>query len=295
MAGKGWIRLHRKIMDNPIFNDMQLYRLWSICLLEASYAEHYQPIGRQTVLVQPGQFVTGRFELETTYNRGLKRKEKVSDSTVWRWMKKLETDGFLTIEANNKFSVITVDNWAFYQGEDEQNEQQFEHQNEQLVNSKRTSNEQLVNTNNKGNKGNKGDKGEKRDIKDFSAEIENFRSRYSPEHLKLVDEYLDFIRETRTTRRISDSIIHKIMAYFDKYSFVRVEYAIRTHMNMTEKKSAQEAYTFGIVRKTTEQEAAKKLPALREQVMNQNGGIKQPGNRLTPEQLRQLEEGDDSP
>ncbi len=74
MAGKGWIKLHRKIMDNPIFNDFQLYRLWSICLLEATHKDREQPVGKQIVKLEPGQFVTGRYDLHELYNRGLKRK-----------------------------------------------------------------------------------------------------------------------------------------------------------------------------------------------------------------------------
>ncbi|MNB67206.1 hypothetical protein D3C75_136910 [compost metagenome] len=105
-------------------------------------------------------------------------------------------------------------------------------------------------------------KGEK-DIKDLSAEISDFRSRYSSDLIKIIDRYLDFIRETRSSKKIADSIIRKIMAYFSKYSPVQVEYAVLQHMSMEDKRSAPEDYTFGILRKSTEEEAAKKLKQLR--------------------------------
>ncbi|MEC0171145.1 DUF4373 domain-containing protein [Paenibacillus graminis] len=104
----------------------------------------------------------------------------------------------------------------------------------------------------------------KKDIKDLSAEIENFRSRYSPELSKILDQYLDFIRETRSSKKIADSIVLKILTYFSKYSLVQVEYAMLQHMSMEEKRSAPEEYTFGIVRKSTEIEAARKLQQLKE-------------------------------
>lgn len=75
----GWIKLHRKIRSNPIFNDPQLLRLWLICLTEASHTEHDQIVGRQTVKLKPGDFVTGRFALMDMYNTGLKSKDRVKE------------------------------------------------------------------------------------------------------------------------------------------------------------------------------------------------------------------------
>ncbi|WP_438491050.1 hypothetical protein [Paenibacillus sp. IHBB 3054] len=253
MAGKGWIKLHRKILDNPIFNDMQLYRLWSICLLEASYKEREQTIGRQTVLLQPGQFVTGRFDILELYNRGLKERDKVKgEKTVFRWLEHLESRGFLTINKTNKYSIVTVDNWEFYQSDDESNDQE--------MTIKRPSNDQQMTTNKKVKKEKNVEKEEK---KDLSAEIENFRSRYPSELLKIIDQYLDFIRETRSSKKIADSIILKILTYFSKYSPVQAEYAMLQHMSMEDKRSAPEVYTFGIIRKSTEAEAARKLQQLK--------------------------------
>lgn len=45
----GWIKLHRKIRENPVFNDMNLFRLWMICLTEATHKERDQMIGKQIV------------------------------------------------------------------------------------------------------------------------------------------------------------------------------------------------------------------------------------------------------
>ncbi|MNL31352.1 hypothetical protein D3C87_1531370 [compost metagenome] len=102
---------------------------------------------------------------------------------------------------------------------------------------------------------------------------------------------MDFIRETRKTKKISDSIVLKIMQYLDKYSFVRVEYGIRMHMSMPEKSSAQEEYTFGIVRKSTDGEALRKLSFLRSKNAGDPASAYSKG-RLTLEQLEALEKGE---
>lgn len=145
MSVDGWIKLHRKIRDNAIFNDPYLLRLWIICLTEATYKKRDQIIGKQMVTLEPGQFVTGRFQLEQLFNKGLSSEQQKSDSSLWRWLKNLEKSKFLHIKSNNKFSVITIENWAFYQ----QEHPSVEQQNEQQMNNKRTTDEQQANTNKK--------------------------------------------------------------------------------------------------------------------------------------------------
>jgi Fe2+ or Zn2+ uptake regulation protein len=144
MAGKGWIKLHRKIRDSSIFNDHQLFRLWMICLTEATHKERDQLIDKQTVHLMPGEFVTGRYDIDKLYNNGLKRSEKVTgEKTVYRWLEKLEKGGFLTIKKTNKFSIVSIDNWAFYQGE----ESSDDHQIDQQMTNKRPSNDHQMTTN----------------------------------------------------------------------------------------------------------------------------------------------------
>jgi hypothetical protein len=122
---QGWIKLHRKIRTSPIFNDLELYRLATICLTEAYHKEVDQPIGNQVVKILPGQFVTGRFDLHDMYNRGLKPKDRVSEKTVWRWLEKLQKLEFLTIKSTNKYSVVSIENWSLYQEDEQRNDQQM--------------------------------------------------------------------------------------------------------------------------------------------------------------------------
>lgn len=164
----GWIKLHRKIRSNPIFNDLQLFRLWTICLLEASHKPHEQPVGRQVVNLEAGQFVTGRFDLHGMYNQGLKKNDHVAEYTVWRWLQTLEKHGMVSINSSNKYSIITVLNWSLYQIDEQQNE----HEDEQQMSNKRATNEQQMSTN-KNVKNEKNEKNEKKE-KTYSPEFEKF-------------------------------------------------------------------------------------------------------------------------
>lgn len=136
---QGWVSIHRKIMNNPVWQDPKLLKLWMLCLLEASHKEHEQLVGRQVIKLLPGQFVTGRFSLAESYNDGMKKAEKVNERTLWRWLKSLEDGGFLTINPTTKYSVVSISNWALYQTNDHQ------------MSNKCPTNVQQVSTNNNGN------------------------------------------------------------------------------------------------------------------------------------------------
>lgn len=243
----GWIKLHRKIRQSPIFNNLELFRLWTICLTEATHKKHSQVVGKQVVELEPGQFVTGRFDLHSMYNNGLKRDQQKSPKTVWRWLEALEKGDFLTIKTTNKFSIVTVKNWSFYQGNDQENDQQ--------MTNKRPTNDQQVTTNKNG----KNVKKESGVSTDVDLQISDLRQRYSQEQLQHIDEYMDMIRHTRRSATISKNVVLGIYKNFDKYPTICVEYAVRTHTGNPAYHSKNESYTFGILRNTTAEEAHKKL------------------------------------
>lgn len=121
----GWIKLHRKIRQNSIFNDAELLRLWLILLTEATHKHFVKPIGRQSVSLEPGQLVTGRHVLADIYNHGLSPSAQKNEKTIWRWIKTLEKSEFVSIKATNKYSIITVLNWHTYQSNEPESVQQI--------------------------------------------------------------------------------------------------------------------------------------------------------------------------
>lgn len=132
----GWISLHRKLMDNPIYSNANMLKLWIHCLMKATHTEREQLVGNQMVKLEVGQFITGRNALSDEFNKGAKKDETVSAITLWRWLKNFEKWGMLNIKTTTKYSVVTVTNWS-------------EHQvHEQQMNNNRTASEQQVNTNN---------------------------------------------------------------------------------------------------------------------------------------------------
>lgn len=141
---KGWIKLHRRLVSSDIFQNEKLLKVFIYCLLKATHKEQSILVGLQTVDLKQGQFVFGRSRAASELN--------MKESTVWKYIKFLEKVKSISLKSNNKFTIITVENWADYQSLDDDEEQQS--------NNKVTSKKQQNNTN-KNVKNDKNDKEEK--------------------------------------------------------------------------------------------------------------------------------------
>lgn len=131
---QGWVCVHRQLLDNPIFKNDKLFRVFMYCLLKASHSEHEQLVGDHIVPVKSGEFVTGRKSISS--GTGL------TEQNVRTALSKLEKLSILTSKATNKYSIISIVNWDKYQ------------QSNQQVTSKQPASNQQVTTNNNGNNGN---------------------------------------------------------------------------------------------------------------------------------------------
>lgn len=138
----GWIKVHRQLMDSPIFDNEKLFKVFMYCLMKASHKEHKQLVGKQVVILKPGQFVFGRKKASAEAN--------MSASTLWSYMLTLKNLDTIDIKSNNKFSVVTIVNWGLYQQEEENHDSKRNNKrttDEQQTNNKRTTDEQQMDTN----------------------------------------------------------------------------------------------------------------------------------------------------
>ncbi|WP_432763340.1 DnaD domain protein [Enterococcus gallinarum] len=138
----GYVKLYRKVMDSFVWTNPNMYKLWSLCLMKASHERRKFLFNGKEIWLNSGEFVTGRDAITFEMNKGAKREHQVNSASVWRWLKKFESEQMLNIKSTTKYSVISINNWDEYQG------------SEQQVNINRTTSEQQVNTN-------KNDKNEK--------------------------------------------------------------------------------------------------------------------------------------
>ena len=107
---EGWIKLYRKLIENPIFLKPELLQLFIYCLLKANHETQRIIFNGQEIEIKSGQFITGR----EVMGRDLKQ----NPITTYKRLKVLENLQILNIKSKNKFSVVTVLNWELYQSEE---------------------------------------------------------------------------------------------------------------------------------------------------------------------------------
>lgn len=173
----GWIKLHRKLLDSPIFQNEKLFKVFAYCLMKASHKDHTQLVGRRVVELEKGQFVFGR--------KRASEELRLKESTVRDYIKLLENLGTIVVKSNNKFSVITVVNWAIYQSMEENSDSKNDN--------KSTTNQQQINTNKNVKNGDnvKNGENEKKKVTAFDFFQDNGFGFITPYNLDDLNYYLD--------------------------------------------------------------------------------------------------------
>jgi len=188
---EGWIKLYRKLIENPIFLKPELLQLFIYCLLKANHETQRIIFNGQEIEIKSGQFITGR----EVMGRDLKQ----NPITTYKRLKVLENLQILNIKSNNKFSVVTVLNWELYQSE--------EMKRNSKRNNKGTTREQQGNT----NKNDKNDKNEKNiyiglsenmknAINDFIEMRKKIRKPMTERAIQIMLKKLDGLAKDETTK-----------------------------------------------------------------------------------------------
>lgn len=139
MSDNGWICLHRKFSEWEWYKDANTMRVFLHLLLKANHKEgHWQ--GK---VIKRGQVVTGRKSLAEDLD--------ISEQNVKTALKKLKSTNEITITSTNKFSIVTIVKYDFYQNNDEQVTNKL---TSNLTNNQPTSNQQVTTNNNNNNNNN---------------------------------------------------------------------------------------------------------------------------------------------
>ncbi len=183
---KGYILLHRQMLENPTVNkDSDYFAVWVYLLLNAAHCPRRVIFNGKEIELKSGQLVTGRKKISDD--------QHISESKVDRILRAFVREQQIEQQMSNRNRLISILNWDKYQinerqieqqvnrpfaifpeieGQsftkiEQQNEQQkmpekffvssdteyylsnIEHQSEQQANNKRTTSEQQANTNNK--------------------------------------------------------------------------------------------------------------------------------------------------
>jgi biotin operon repressor len=113
---RGYVKVWRKIEDSGLIQLPNTLALFMHLLLNATHKS--RKIGTPTgvVLLQRGQYISGRIELA----RKLKQSEREIRTSVTR----LVDLGIVSQKTTNRYSIYTIENYALYQDIDQPNDQQ---------------------------------------------------------------------------------------------------------------------------------------------------------------------------
>lgn len=128
----GFITLHRKITENPIWENSQLMHLFLTLLLWANHEEKKTLFNGKVEIIGRGQLITGRFKLAEATG--------IPAGSIPRYLDTLRKLEIINTKSNNKFTLITIIKYSEYQTKKEKVNTK--------PNNQRTPSEHPVNTNN---------------------------------------------------------------------------------------------------------------------------------------------------
>ena len=108
---KGWISLHRKILDNPILTRGKAYSRFEAfvyMLLKANHKDNKIVIGNKLIKIKTGSFLTSQKKLMKEFNWGISR--------LRAFLKLLQDDEMIVVNSNAISTMITINNYSELQG-----------------------------------------------------------------------------------------------------------------------------------------------------------------------------------
>jgi hypothetical protein len=149
-ADSGYIKLHRQLESERWAKCPVKRVIWEHLLLNATHKKYQTKLGAATVVLMPGQLISGRNKiLKECFDQKL---IVVTSDMVRGALNFFKKEDMLSVKSTRKGSIYTIVNWGKYQGEKEQKAPQaIPQQNPQAIPqakpcSNRASSEALPNT-----------------------------------------------------------------------------------------------------------------------------------------------------
>ena len=185
----GYIKLHRKVLDSGIMKNHSLWAFWCWCLIKATHKPYNITVGFREISLIPGQFIFGR--------RMAAEELCMSERKVRTCLNSLKATSKVTIKTTNRYSIITVINWASYQNTVSLNDHQNDQQNDQQATSRRPAGDhkQEVKKNKNDKKEKKSARGEYRNVlltdEEYTKLMADYGTTATGQYIVRLDEYIE--------------------------------------------------------------------------------------------------------
>jgi acylphosphatase len=102
---KGWIKLHRKIIENGVFSNAELLKVFIWCLIRANSGTKDKNV--YDVKLKTGQFITGRISASEELT--------MRPSTVHNRLNRLQRMQYIKLKSTTKYTIVEVIKFSKYQ------------------------------------------------------------------------------------------------------------------------------------------------------------------------------------
>jgi hypothetical protein len=106
-VNNGWIKLHRKLLENPFYTNSKAVHLWVHLLMNANHKKKTFYHGRERVTVESGELITGYKSLE--------QETEINKNTIYYWFEQFQEADMIEVDSNNKYTKVKIENWNKYQ------------------------------------------------------------------------------------------------------------------------------------------------------------------------------------
>lgn len=110
MQDTWFVKLHRKLLDNPIASNPLLIWLFCYLLLKVSYKDHIFFLWKIKIEQKKGQAIISKKDIAKSF--------WISRWTLDSYLGILESEHIISIKTNNKYTVLTINNREKYQSLD---------------------------------------------------------------------------------------------------------------------------------------------------------------------------------
>lgn len=121
MSEIGWIKLHRKLLKNPVvMKDADHLAVWVYLLLNAKREKTKTFFAGKPITLKPGQIIVGR--------RGIANDLSISDSKVQRVLKTFATEHLFEQQTTSVSRLVSINKWQDYQISEPRSEPRSNHE-----------------------------------------------------------------------------------------------------------------------------------------------------------------------
>ncbi len=162
---KGYIALHRNLLEWEWYHDLPVSRLFIHLLLKANHKNHRY----KNIIIKRGQYLIGRNNLALECNLSVQQLRTA--------IKKLKSTNEITIKTTNGYHLIEVVNYSIYQkNETVTNQQNNQQVNQPITNDQPTDNQRITTNNNVYNENNENNENnEEKEKAEFDFDLDKKR------------------------------------------------------------------------------------------------------------------------